>query len=134
MYKLAFALTVLLASTKVASADPAPDAIDNIRRMSGRLKDVVVASSVLVGDRAEAAKIKRSLNQTLNGLEQLYKCKATKTVEIDSNKLAVTVTFVSKTSPVLSFIVVAQNDSLILEQATFGGFKVVNIDPYGIDR
>jgi hypothetical protein len=134
MYKLVFVLIVLLASTPVAIADPAQDAIEGIRRMSGRLRDVVVASSPLVGDRAEAAKIKRSLNQTLNGLEKLYKCKATKTVEIDTNKLAVTVTFVSKTSPVLSFIVVAQNDNLVLEQATFGGFRVVNIDPYGLDR
>jgi hypothetical protein len=134
MHKLLLIPIVLLSVTSVALADPQQDAINNIRRMSGRLSDVVVASSPLVGDRAEAAKIKRSLNQTLNGLEKLYKCKATKTVEIDSNKLAVTVTFVSKTSPVLSFIVVAQNDNLILEQATFGGVKVVNIDPYGLDR
>ena len=59
----------------------------------------------------------------LDMLEKHYQCKATKTVEIDSNKRAITVTFVSKTSPVLSFIVVAQNDNLILEQVTIGGYK-----------
>jgi hypothetical protein len=133
MHKSALALVVLFFAASTAFADP-QNAINDVKKFSGKLREYVVVASPLVGDRAEAAKIKRGLYELLDLLEKRYHCKATKTVEIDSNKLAITVTFVSKTSPVISFIVVAQNDNLILEQATIGGFKVVNIDPYGIDR
>jgi hypothetical protein len=133
MHKLLLIPILLLSTTSAALAEP-QDAINDIRKFSGRLSDYVVAASPLVGDRAEATKIKRNLNQMLDLLENHYQCKATKTVEIDSNKRAITVTFVSKTTPVISFIVVAQNDNLILEQATIGGFRVVNLDPYGLDR
>jgi hypothetical protein len=133
MYKMLLIPILLFSVTGVAVAEP-QDVVDDIRQFSGRLSDYVVPASSLVGDRAEAAKVKRNLSEMLELLEKHYRCKATKTVEIDSIKRAITVTFVSKTSPVISFIVVAQNDNLILEQATIGGFRVVNLDPYGLDR
>ncbi|MGE3637387.1 MAG: hypothetical protein AB7G28_02435 [Pirellulales bacterium] len=133
MRKFTLSMIVLFLAANTAMADPRA-AINDVKKFSGKLREFVVVASPLVGDRTEAAKIRRSLSQMLDMLEKHYKCKATKTVEIDSNKRAITITFVSKTNPVISFIVVAQNDNLILEQATIGGFRVVNIDPYGLDQ
>jgi hypothetical protein len=129
----ALSLVLLILAAGHARAD-AQDAINDVKKFSGRLREYVVVASPLVDDRAEAAEIKRDLNKMLKMLEKHYKCKATKTIDIDTSKRAITVTFVSKTNPVISFIIVAQNDNLILEQATIGGFRVVNVDPYGLDR
>lgn len=133
MRQITLALVVLLLFASSAVADP-QDAIDDVKNFSSRLSEYGVAAGPLVGDRAEAIKIRWGLNEILNLLEKHYHCNATKTIEIDSNKRAITVTFVSKTNPAISFIVVAQNDNLILEQATIGGFRVVNLDPYGLDQ
>lgn len=133
MLKLLLVPILILSATSVAVADP-QDEINYMREFSGKLSDCVVAASTLVGDRAEAAKNKRILNQVLDAQEKQYKCKARKIVEIDSTNRSIVVAFISKTTPGIVFIVVAQNGNLIFEQATIGGFRVVNIDPYGVDH
>ena len=124
---------LILSATSVALADP-QDAINDVRKFSGKLREYVVVASPLVIDRGQAAKVKRSLIEILDSLEMHYQCKATKTVEIDSINRSIMVTFVSKTNPVISFIAVAQNGNLVLEQATIGGFKAVSVDPFRLDR
>jgi hypothetical protein len=133
MRKATLSLIVFSLTAGPAMADQQDD-INDIRKLCGRLREYVVVVSPLVNDRAEAAKIKQCLYETLDLFEERFRCNATKMVEIDSNYRAITVTFVSKTSPVISFIVVAKNDNLILEQATIGGFRVVDADPYGLNR
>ncbi len=127
-------LLILLLLSVPAVANPQQDALRDIQKFSGLLRKIVAVSSSLVGDRAEAAKIKANLKQILDNLEKHYDCKAIKSVDIDSRKRSITVKFVSKSNPVLSFLVIAQNGDLTIEQATIGGYKVVNVDPHGIDR
>jgi hypothetical protein len=134
MYRIALALIVLLLPTSLTFADPQQDALRDIQEFSGLLRNVVVKSSTLVENSADAAEAKVTVKQVLNSLEKHWRCKATKSVEIDSKQRMVSVTFVSRTLPVLSILIIAQNDKLIMERTAIGEYKIVDFDPLGIDR
>ena len=84
MRKATLSLIVFSLTAGPAMADQQDD-INDIRKLCGRLREYVVVVSPLVNDRAEAAKIKQCLYETLDLFEERVRCNATKMVEIDSN-------------------------------------------------
>ncbi len=67
--KSIISISLVLGTPTVVIADP-QDAISDVRNFSSTLSDYVVTAGPLVDDCAEAAKIKRSLNQMLDMLEK----------------------------------------------------------------
>lgn len=134
MYRYLLASIVVLIVAMPTPCNAEQDVIADVRKVTDDLANMVKIASVLVDQPGQSSKLNKTFRESLDRMEKHYGCKATKTVELNPELKMITITFVSRTDPVLSVLIIARNQKLVLQRVAVGEVKIVDFDPLGLDQ